>query len=227
MRTYRMPINVHFNRLWLRPLFRGIFRLLAQVRIEGKEHIPRAGNYLVAINHVSIFDPPFIIAFWTEPLEAIGAVEIWRKPGQAILARLYGGIQVHRGQYDRALLETALQALNSGQRLLIAPEGGRSHQPGLRRGLPGIAYLADKSKLPVIPVGIVGTTEDFFSNAMQAILRRKRRPILEMHIGEPINLPPVHEKGAERRLALQRNTDLVMKKIAELLPPEYRGVYAS
>jgi 1-acyl-sn-glycerol-3-phosphate acyltransferase len=219
--TYR----VVWWRRWLsRPLIRGvlraIFRLLAPVTITGREHVPRRQAYIVAINHVSLFDPPFVGVFWPEQLEAMGAVDIWSRPGQNILARLWGGIKVHRGEYDRAMFEKVLAALRSGYPLLIAPEGGRSHAPGMQRARPGVAYLAEESGLPVVPVGIVGTTDDFWHKA-----RRGRRPRLEMHIGKPIHLPPVEGRGAGRREARQRNADLVMQKIAELLPEEYRGVY--
>jgi 1-acyl-sn-glycerol-3-phosphate acyltransferase len=105
--------------------------------------------------------------------------------------------------------------------LLIATEGGRSHVPGLRPGLPGVAYVVDKVKVPVVPVGIVGSTEDFFRR-----FRSGKRNHLEMHIGAPVRLPPIEGRGETRRSALQHNVDLIMVHIAALLPQEYRGVYA-
>lgn len=128
---------------------------------------------------------------------------------------------MHRGEYDRQLIDKMLAALEAGLALLIAPEGGRTHAPGLQRGKPGIAYIVDKTHIPVIPVGMVGTTDDFLSKALHA-----RRPKLDMHIGKPVHLPPVTGKGVEKHLSLQRNVDRIMLAIAELLPPEYRGVYA-
>jgi 1-acyl-sn-glycerol-3-phosphate acyltransferase len=204
----------------MRPAFRWLFHLLSPVKITGREHVPQQGGYLIAINHVSTYDPPFVVAFWPVAPEAIGAVEIWSRPGQSQLARLYGAIQVHRGEFDRHLLETMIAAVQAGRPLVIAPEGGRSHTPGLRQGMPGVAYVAAKANVPVIPVGIVGTTRDYFKRAS-----RGKRPPLEMRIGEPLRLPPVSGHGAERRLALQENTDLVMARLAALLPAEYRGIY--
>ncbi len=221
--TYR----VAWWRRWLgRPLARlllgTLFHILAPVRISGKKNIPLGKPYVVAFNHVSLFDPPFLGVFWPEQVEAMGAVDIWSKPGQNILARLWGGIQVHRGEYDRALFDKVIGALRSGLPLMIAPEGGRSHAPGLRQAKPGIAYIIEQTGVPVIPVGIVGTTDDFWKKAS-----RGKRPTLEMHIGQPLQLPPVEGRGEARRAARQANTDLVMRAIADLLPPEYRGYYAS
>lgn len=218
---YRVPLFNRIARKVLRPIFRGLFHLLSSVHIRGLEHVPQQGAYLVAINHISLYEAPFIVAFWPTELEAMGAVEVWQRKGQNILARLYYGIQVHRGQYDRQVMEQALAILASGRPLLIAPEGGRTHRPGLRRAYPGIAYLVERSGVPVVPVGIIGSTDDFLQRAL-----RFERPKLEMNIGKPLQLPPILAKGEARRQARQLNADRVMLAIAELLPPDYRGVYA-
>jgi 1-acyl-sn-glycerol-3-phosphate acyltransferase len=213
-------------RRWLsRPLVRAILRLLfhilSPVKITGRKNIPLHTPYIVVINHVSLFEAPFMGAFWPEQLEVIGASDIWDRPGQNILARLWGGIPVHRGDYDRAAIEGVLAALRCGSPLLIAPEGGRSHAPGLRQAKPGVAYIAERAGVPVIPVGIVGTTDDFWQKASKG-----NRPPLEMHIGKPFTLPPVEGKGNERHESRLSNADLVMRHIAGMLPEEYRGVYA-
>jgi 1-acyl-sn-glycerol-3-phosphate acyltransferase len=217
---YRVPLHTRLWRAILRPIFRGVFHLLSRVHLSGKENVPKSGAYLIAINHVSTYDPPFVLAFWPTAPEAAGAVDIWSRRGQSILARLYGGIPVHRGEYDRRLIETLMSVLKAGRPLLIAPEGGRSHTPGMQRALPGVAHLIDKADAPVVPVGIVGAADDFLDRALHG-----QRPQVEMRIGKPVYLPPVEGMGAARRAARQRNADLVMKHIAALLPPEYHGVY--
>jgi 1-acyl-sn-glycerol-3-phosphate acyltransferase len=198
-----------------------VFHLISDVRITGAENIPERGPYVIAINHISIIEPPFVIAFWPVAPEAVGAKEIWERKGQSLLARFYGGIQVHRGEFDRRLIETMIQVIETGHPLLIAPEGGRSHTPGLRPALPGIAYLIERSGAPVLPVGIMGSTDDFLFRAI-----RLQRPVLEMRIGELTKLPRVEGRGEKRRRALKENADLIMFRVAELLPPEYKGVYA-
>ncbi len=218
---YHIPLHIRLMRAVMRPVFRGLFHLLGSISIQGRENVPERGAYLIVINHISLYDPPFLLAFWPVLPEAAGAVDIWSRPGQNLLVRLYGGIPVHRSQYDRQVLERILSVLNSGRPLLIAPEGGRSHQPGMRRGLPGVAYLADQARVPVVPVGIVGATDEFMALAL-----RGKRPKLEMRIGQPLLLPPIEGHGDARRTARQANIDLVMQHIAALLPLEYRGVYA-
>lgn len=218
---YSVPFKYRVFRFFIKPAFRLLFRVLARVTITGKENIPYGKPYIVAINHVSLFEPPFVTAFWPEMLEALGASDIWNKTGQNILAKYYGGIKVHRGEYDRKLIDVVMNVLNSGYPLLIAPEGGRTHTPGMRQAMPGIAFMLERAQVPVVPVGVSGSTDDFGKNAFSF-----KKPKIEMHIGKSFRLPSNEAKGADRREARQRNADLVMGHIAALLPEEYRGVYA-
>ena len=218
---YRVPLRFKISRPITKAVFRGIFHVLGRVKVTGQENIPYGKPYVVAMNHVSIFDPPLIGAFWPEQLEIIGAADVFDKPGQGQVLKIYGVIPVHRGDYDRALLTKIVRIIKSGFPLLIAPEGGRSHVPAMRRAKSGIAYMVEQTGVPVVPVGLVGTTEDFWQRA-----KRGERPQLEMRIGKPITLPEITVKGNERHEARQQNADLVMRHLAGLLPEEYRGVYA-
>jgi len=218
--NYAVPFRVHLARAILPAVFRGVFHIVSRVVITGLENVPESGAYLIAINHISLFEAPLVVSFWPVAPEVVGAAVVWDRPGQSILARLYGGIPVHRGKFDRRLIDTTIAALRSGLPLLIAPEGRRSHIPGMQSAHPGVAYLMDKAGVPVVPVGIVGSTDDFLKRAL-----RGERPTIEMHVGPPITFPPVKGRGTARRETRQRNADVVMAHIAALLPPEYQGVY--
>jgi 1-acyl-sn-glycerol-3-phosphate acyltransferase len=218
---YSVPLRFRVARPVLKVIFRAIFRILGRVKVTGTEYVPLGRPYVVAMNHVSIYDPPLAAAFWPEDLEIIGASDVFDKPGQGQLLRAYGVIPVHRGDYDRALLSRIIRIIEAGFPLLIAPEGGRSHVPAMNRAKPGIAYIVEKTGVPVLPLAILGTTQDFWQRA-----RRGKRPALEMRIGRPIILPDITARGIEKHAARQHNADLVMRHIAGLLPLEYRGVYA-
>lgn len=219
--AYHVPLKFRISRPILKAVFRGIFHALGRVTITGKENIPYGKPYVAAMNHVSMFDPPFAGAFWPEELEIIGASDVFEKPIQGQVLQAYGVIPVHRGDYDRSLFTKIIAILKAGRPLLIAPEGGRSHVPAMRRAKSGIAYMVEQTRVPVVPVAIVGTTEDFWQRA-----RRGERPRLELRIGRPIILPDITAKGTEKHEARQHNADLVMRHLAGLLPEEYRGVYA-
>lgn len=215
----RLPWKVRLFRAVGRPVFRLLFHILSDVETVGKENVPERGGYLVSANHLSIIDPPLIIAFWPRPLEAAGAVDVLDRPFQGWLMRSYGAVAVHRGEADRAVLEAIIARLNAGLPVLLDPEGRRSHVAGMQQARPGVAYLAARSGVPVVPVGVTGT------ESATAAWRRLRRPRLRMVIGKPLHLPPIDLRSPERKQALRANTDRVMRAIAALLPPEYRGVY--
>ena len=215
---------VRLRRMLLRAAVRLVIRLLARVRLTGLENVPRGTAYMAAVNHMSIYDPPFMMAFWPEILQGIGAVDVFDKPFQGEVLKMYGVVPVHRGESDRELLDAVLKMLAAGYPVMIAPEGGRSHALAMRRAKPGVAYLIDEARVPVVPVGIIGTTDDFLQRGLRGL--RRQRPTLELRVGPPFSLPPVEGRGEARRLSRQKNADLVMRHIANLLPPEYRGVYA-
>ena len=220
--AYSVPTRIHLARRILRPIFRLVFHVLSRVKITGLENVPKSGAYLIAFNHVSIIDPPLVTAFWPIAPEVMGAAEVWQRPGQSLLARWYGGIPVHRDQYDRQLINTALAVLRSGYPLVIAPEGERSHTPGMQPAHRGVAFLMSKANVPVIPVGVVGGTEDFLDRALKGL-----RPEIEMRIGKPIVFLSADQQLIGHREARQQNTDAVMTQIAALLPPAYRGYYSN
>jgi 1-acyl-sn-glycerol-3-phosphate acyltransferase len=212
-------ISERFFRWFARPVFRLAFRLLANVRMEGRFHIPASGPYLVAGNHLSLYEPPLLLAFWPETLEVIGAADVLDRPGQGTLMRCYGALPVRRGEPDRAMLKAAIRRLKAGRSLLIFPEGGRSHRPGLRQAWAGVAYIAEKAKVPVLPVAVTGT-EILLGKG------RRGRPTLQITVGEALNLAQLPPPGLDRKRQLAQNTEEIMQAIAGLLPEVYRGVYA-
>jgi 1-acyl-sn-glycerol-3-phosphate acyltransferase len=134
---------------------------------------------------------------------------------------MWAAIQVKRTEFDREVFNKVKLVFAGDRPLMISPEGGRSHTPGLRRGKSGIAYIIDKNDHPVVvPVAVVGNTMDFLTQGL-----RLKKPTIQLIVGEPFSVPPLEGKGEERRALRQRNTDLIMAHLAALLPESYRGVY--
>ena len=217
--AFIIPFWVRVFRILARPTFRTLFRILAKVHVEGIENLPAEGGYLVAGNHVSIYDPPLIVTFWPHTVEVAGAVAVLERPFQGRVMRMYGAMRVHRGEYNRSLLEEMTRRLKAGVPVLIMPEGRRSHTPGMQMAWHGTAYVAAKANVPVVPVGVTGTdgVVDFW--------KRFRRPNMRMVIGKPLDLAPVDLRSPNRKDELRQNTDRIMYAIAALLPPEYQGEY--
>jgi 1-acyl-sn-glycerol-3-phosphate acyltransferase len=131
----------------------------------------------------------------------------------------YGVIWVHRGQPDRRALRAALQGLGQGRLVTIAPEGRESLSGALEEGTRGAAYLALKAGVPVIPVTLTGTENwRVYGN-----LKRFRRTEMSVTVGQPFYL----DVPGNQRQAQEQGTLQIMRKLAEQLPEEYRGVYRS
>jgi 1-acyl-sn-glycerol-3-phosphate acyltransferase len=193
---------------------------LGKVELFGMDNIPKDNRYVIAFNHVSLVEVPFIAAFWPVPIDIIGTHEVRDRPLHNIVGGLYSFVSVNRDEFDREVFKQVDKVFLAGRPLMISPEGTRSRTPGLQRGKPGVAYIIDKANVDVVPVGVVGNTYEFLSLGF-----RGKNPTIQMFVGEAFRLPPLDGRGAKRREMRQRNTDYIMAKVAALLPESYQGVY--
>ncbi len=202
-------------------LARGVSRLalrcVARFDVQGAEHIPAQGAFIAVMNHLSSFDPLVAIALTpVRPVTLFAAIEHRHDfiVGWA-LDRL-GVIWIDRGEPGRDALRIALNELALGTIIGIAPEGTRSKTGALLEGKTGAAYLATRASVPLLPAVVWGTEQ------IQHNLRRFKRTTVYVRAGEIIRLPE-GRADAER---LREYTDRIMRRLAALLPPKYRGVYA-
>jgi 1-acyl-sn-glycerol-3-phosphate acyltransferase len=206
-----------FYRL-MRTVIDFLFGLLTRREYVGLENIPPTPPYILAINHLSALDSPVLLTVCPHRVRAFAAAKHRRHPLYAPLLTLMGSIWVRRGEIDRQALKEALATLERGEVLGLAPEGTRSRDfRALQEGKSGVAYLATRANVPIVPVGVTGT-EEIIPSLLQ--LRRAR---VRAVVGQPFFLP---ENGRVRGQLLREYTDLVMHRIAGLLPEEYRGVYS-
>ena len=199
-------------------LLKVLFSLLTRWEIRGKENVPEEGPLLVVANHLHLADPPLLgVSLGREAL-FMAKEELFRSSLSAYFVGVLGSFPVHRGRLDREAIRRAKQVLADGEALVMFPEASRSSSAQLKSAFPGSALIASRSGVPILPVGISGTEK---IKGLGWILRRPR---LTVNIGQPFYLPPVDGKLTRAKLA--EHTELIMQRIAELLPPEYRGVYS-
>jgi 1-acyl-sn-glycerol-3-phosphate acyltransferase len=206
----------------VRLLARALVRLLTRTTVVGQAHTPLHGPLLVTFNHLGHLDAVVLIAALPLNVEAIALSDLLRVPVTGLILRLYGVIAVHRDAFDRAVVEQALDVLNHGGVLALAPESRMSVTGALEQARNGAAYLALKSGATILPVALTGTANQSIYSAW----KKWRRPRLTMTIGEPYALPAPPLNGQERKQSLTDASTMIMARIAALLPPEYRGVYA-
>jgi 1-acyl-sn-glycerol-3-phosphate acyltransferase len=190
-----------------------LLRRLVRLDVEGLEHIPAEGPFLLVANHLHVLDPA--IGLLLVPRRTVGiAKDKWRRPPFGWLLCAMGEL-IYVGPSNPRAVPQALRLLRAGDVVAILPEGTRS-RTGLLRAHRGVALLATRAPAPVVPAAARG------QEAAARYWRRLRRVPVRVRIGPPIELPP----GVHDRDRLQAYTDEVMRAIAAMLPPEYRGVYA-
>ncbi len=208
-KPYKMPPF-----LWtaIRVLGQIFFAIVARVRLSGLENIPAAGPFIIASNHLSWFDVPLIPAYFSRPVIYMAKEETFLgKLGW--LVRFLGAFPVKRGEADRQALRTADEQLKEGNIIVIFPEGTRSKTHTMAQGHSGLGMIALRSGAPVLPVAVTGSEK----------LLKKFRPRVTVTYGQPMTLKPKGQKVT--REDVDDTTAQVMHRIAEMLPPEYRGVY--
>lgn len=203
----------------LRGLFWVLARLLTRCEFHRPANLPTEGPFIIAVNHLHYVDPVYVMM--ALPLRHITVLigEKWAEKWPiSWLVRMDGGIYVQRGEADRRAIERCLTVLKRGGVLGLAPEGTRSRTGVMQRGKPGVAYLATKANVPIVPIGISGQEH------VHSEWKRFRRPHIVVRVGEPFMLPAVEKH--HRAEQLQAFSDEVMCRIAALVREDLRGVYA-
>jgi 1-acyl-sn-glycerol-3-phosphate acyltransferase len=197
-----------------------LVRIFGGARIEGLEHVPRTGAFVLAANHASLADPPIIgwaVGHRTgRVIHFMAKVEMRSWPVAGWLATQSGVIFVRRGERDRAAQTQALALLRGGSPVGMFPEGTRSTDGRLQPGRPGTAFLALRSGAPILPVGISGTHRLFPRGA-----RFPRRAPMAVRVGPPFDIGHQPAGRLDREL-LADGTNRIMAAIAELLPKAQR-----
>lgn len=194
--------------------------LFAKWEVKGKEAILPKGPLIVAANHLSNADPPVVMASFNRRLNSLAKEAIFANPLFSSIFYSVGAHPVKSNGRDMKALRWALKLLERDRAILMFPEGTRSKNAALQRGKPGIGYLALRSQAPILPVALTGTEN--IPGMWRVALPLCR---ISVKIGEPFTLPVI--EGKLSRPLLQQVTDIIMDRIAQLLPPQYRGYYAS
>jgi len=211
---------LYLGRLY--PVIRGVIAFLVKnltrLEMQGRELVPDQGPYILVVNHLHWLDSPVILTVLPHPARVFAGEKWANRLLIGFLLKSVNAIFVNRGEVDRKALREALATVKAGGVLGMAPEGTRSKTGGLQRGRNGAAYLAYHSGARLVPVVCTGQ-EHVISSLMH--LRRAR---VCVRFGPSFEPPPV--SGKVTTAHLDSFTEGIMHRLAALLPPEYRGVYA-
>lgn len=193
-------------------------RVFADWEVSGRENVPPVGSLIVVANHQSNFDPSLLATSLPRRVRFLAKRGIFRGPLVSWFLQQYGAFPLNRDGADPRAYRWMLDQLQRDKAIVVFPEGTRS-RGGMKKALPGVASLALKSEASLLPVGITGTGH-------MGTWARIFNPTghLRVNIGRAFSLPPV--EGKPSKAVLDSLTDVIMTRIAELLPPGDQGEYS-
>ena len=195
------------------------------MKVAGLENLPD-GPCLYICNHLSNADGVTIHrVLRPRRIYFLAGVKLQGTTMTRIVSEVIDTIPIRPGSPDVEALKRAVQTLKGGESVLIFPEGGRSRTGQLIRGHKGAAFIGKKAGVPMVPIALTGTEKFLPINETNMGGESVRRATVTLTVGRPFRvdeLLPDLPEGADERQAM---VDAMMLRVAELLPPEYQGVY--
>lgn len=193
-----------------------VVRIVGRYHVSGREHVPTEGPVLVVSNHLNVADPPILGSAVPRQLHFMAKIELFNKKPWGYFVKWFGAFPVRRFEADLQALREAQRRLESGEAVAMFPEGHRSRTGGLQQPYPGTALIALRANATILPVAITGTER---VRSPRILLQHPR---ITVRIGEPFTLARPRRINGE---AVRAGSDEIMRHIAALLPPAYRGLY--
>jgi 1-acyl-sn-glycerol-3-phosphate acyltransferase len=187
-------------------------------KTSGFENIPKEGPAIIAMNHQSFFDFLSVAALAPRNIHFLAAEKFFENKYWKILMIATGQIRVDRKAEDKTKSLQGIQNhLKAGTLVGIFPEGTRSHlREEMLKAFTGIAKFSLENKVPIIPVGIVGTHEILSKGDK----KMKIKKVLEIHVGRPMNFTKYHGRHNDKEIC-NFITERVMMEIAKLSGKKY------
>lgn len=205
-------------------LWRGFFAVLCRIAfhltIEGREHEPRQGRFIAAVNHVSAIDPLVAGVALRRRAIFMAKVELFQVPIVGRWIASLGGFPVHRGKPDRQALQHASQVLEQDGVLFMFLEGTRSPDGRLQKAEPGAALLALRTGTPVLPIAVIGSHRILPKGS-----RRLRFAPVQVRIGPLLTVPKID--GHLNRTVRDQWGERIMAEIGKLLPQDQGGTWTA
>ena len=182
-------------------------KILFGFSARGLDKIPKSGAFIIAPNHQSYLDPPFLGAITPREIHFFAKAELFKVFGLGLVIRNLNAFPVRRGVYDPAAISMALAALEKGHGLLIFPEGTRDNGEAFLPAKPGIGMIAKRSGAQIVPAYLYRSHKIW-----GALLARRHMKIV---FGEPIPADAVARHSDDRE-GYQAIADEVLTRIGAL-----------
>jgi len=196
---------------FVRVLILAVAKVFGRVEVIGAGNVPRKGSFILAPVHRSNIDFALVSLVTTRRMRYMGKDSIFKYKVLNPFFHALGAFPVHRGAADREALHTSIAVVESGQPLVMFPEGTRQSGPVVQELFDGTAYVAAKTGAPIVPVGI-GGSERAMPKGSKFIHPGK----IVLVIGEPLDAPPRRESGGVSRRAVRDLTEQLKADVQKL-----------
>ena len=196
---------------FVRALILGVAKIFGRVHVIGGSNIPRDRPFILAPVHRSNIDFALASLVTTRRMRYMGKDSIFKFKFLNPFFHALGAFPVHRGAADREALRTSIAVIESGQPLVMFPEGTRQAGPIVQELFDGTAYVAAKTGVPIVPVGI-GGSEAAMPKGSKLIHPAK----LVLIVGQPLDPPAPRESGGTSRRAVKELTDQLHGELQKL-----------
>jgi 1-acyl-sn-glycerol-3-phosphate acyltransferase len=136
-------------------------RVMFDLKVRGREHLPRTGGVLIVSNHQSFIDPVVLAVTFRRPFAFLADAYLFKFKPFAWLIRKLNAFPINTGKGDVGAMKETIRLLQAGEVLNVFPEGHRSAHGGLQKVEGGVALAIRRAKVPVMPAIIVGAYEAF------------------------------------------------------------------
>jgi 1-acyl-sn-glycerol-3-phosphate acyltransferase len=195
----------------VRGIIAAFCRTYWRMRVEGREHIPTDEPFVLAPVHRSNIDFAVASALTRRRMGFMGKDTLWKiKPLGAIFSTL-GAYPVRRGSADREALRRTIELIETGQPVVIFPEGTRQVGPIVQPLFEGAAYVATRTGVPIVPVGI-GGSEKAMPKGSKMLYPAKIRVI----IGPVLRPKPPEEGKRSSRRSVHELTEQLHTELQDL-----------
>ncbi|MCH5210736.1 MAG: 1-acyl-sn-glycerol-3-phosphate acyltransferase [Oscillospiraceae bacterium] len=140
----------------IRVIVRFAMLFVFRVKRVGYENVPEEGGLITAFNHRSNWDPVIAAVTCKRKLSFMAKEELFKNPVFGALIKSLGAFPVHRGKGDIGAIKASLRILSENKTMLMFPEGHRIKDGRKVKAKPGVAMIAHRAKVPVVPVCISG-----------------------------------------------------------------------
>lgn len=189
-----------FIRCIIKNLIKAFYHIVFRIQVTG-ETVPEKGAYIICANHINYCDAVAVVIMNKRRVYFIAKEDLFHHRFLNWIAHVFDVIPVKRGKQDIESMKRSLAVLKNGEILGLFPEGTRKGIQKNGKIKNGAAFMAVRTGVPVIPLGIQGTFKPFHKTTL--------------NYGKPLDFSKYQSKTPDKEV-LEEVSNTIMNHIIML-----------